>query len=141
MIQLEYYAHGNLRDYVAARSWSAAQLLKWALEMVQGVDLIHTKGIRHSDLRLDQWLLDAELNARLSDFNSSDYDACPALSLPREQSVGLENSSHFMPRGYEEDSSVCSDLFALGSALYELEHGSAPLADEDDDTITERFRL
>jgi len=120
---------------------STARLIKWATEMVQGVEFIHTKGIRHSDLMLDQWLLDDELHARLSDFNSSGHDAYSALSLPRGQSVGLENPSHFMPRDYEEDSSVRPDLFALRSALYELEHGSAPLADEDDDTITERFRL
>lgn len=34
-----------------------------------------------------------------------------------------------------------SDLFALGSALYEIEHGSAPFSDVDGETITERFAL
>ena len=56
---------------------------------------IYTMGVRHSDLRLDQWLLDADLNARLSDFNASGYDAKTALGLEGSKALGHEISSHF----------------------------------------------
>ncbi|KAI6874190.1 hypothetical protein KC343_g12329 [Hortaea werneckii] len=137
MIMLEFYSHGNLRDYVAIHG--PAQLMKWAKQMIEGVQFIHSKGVRHSDIRLSQWLLDSGINARLSDFNSSGHDECPALVIQGQTALGVEDPSHFMPREYCEDNSVRSDLFALGSALYEIEHGSRPYADEDDDIITQRF--
>ncbi|RMY05458.1 hypothetical protein D0867_10017 [Hortaea werneckii] len=137
MIMLEFYSHGNLRDYIAIHG--PAQLMKWAVQMIEGVQFIHSKGVRHSDLRLNQWLLDSRINARLSDFNSSGHDECPALVIQGQRALGVEDPSHFMPRDYCEDNSVRSDLFALGSAFYEIEYGSVPFADENDETITRRF--
>ncbi len=109
--------------------------------MIEGVGYVHSKGVRHSDLRLDQWLLDSETNARLSDFNASGYDECSRLDLPGEKALGIEGPSHFLPRDPCADNSVRSDLFALGSALYELEHGSAPYAGVDDEAIAKRYEL
>nr|POF04438.1 isoform 2 of cbl-interacting serine/threonine-protein kinase 8 [Quercus suber] len=139
MIMLEFYSHGNLKDYIAIHGLT--QLHKWATQMIEAVQFIHSKGVRHSDLRLDQWLLDSGTNARLSDFNSSGYDECPAFGLNSEKALGNEDPSHFMPRDPSEDNTIRSDLFALGSALYEIEHGSAPFADAVDETITQRFAL
>jgi hypothetical protein len=51
----------------------------------------------------------------------------------------METASHFMPRDPDEDNSVRSDILALGSALYELEHGTAPYTGLDDEEITQRF--
>lgn len=137
MITLEFYNNGNLKDYVATHG--PTQLRKWAKQMIEAVEFIHERGVRHSDLRLDQWLLDSGVNARLSDFNASGYDECPTYGLRGEKALGLEDPSHFMPRDPSEDNSVRSDLFALGSALYEIEHGSAPFAGADEQTITEHF--
>ena len=65
MIMLEFYGHGNLKDYVAIHG--PTQLHKWAKQMIEAVQFIHSKGVRHSDIRLNQWLLDSGMNARLSD--------------------------------------------------------------------------
>ena len=64
--------------------------------MIEGVAEIHRNGIRHSDLRLDQWLLDEKLDARLCDFNASGFDANEKLDLQESKSIGLEVYSHFM---------------------------------------------
>jgi len=130
MILLQFYDNGNLKQYVEAHG--PTQLRKRAKQMIEAVDFIHSKGVRHSDIRLDQWLLDSGKNARLSDFNSSGYDECPSLGLPGEKALGNEDPSDFMLRDPAEDSSVRSDLFPLGSALYELEHGRAPNAADDE---------
>lgn len=139
MILLEFYSNGNLKQHVAAHG--PTQLRKWAKQMIEAMDFVHSKGIRHSDIRLEQWLLDSEMNARLSDFNSSGYDECVSLGLKRQRALGNEAPSHFLPRDPSDDNSVLSDLFALGSALYELEQGSSPHAGEDEERITERFAL
>ncbi|KAK4892062.1 hypothetical protein LTR27_009412 [Elasticomyces elasticus] len=130
-------SNGNLKNYV--ENHGLTDLLKWSKQMIEAVEYVHSKGVRHSDLRLEQWFLDSGMNARLSDFNASGYDAYPALDLPAESAVGLETASHFLPRNPDGDSTVRSDLFALGSALYELENGSSPFAGADEETITDRF--
>lgn len=96
MIMLEYYVHGNLKDYVATHG--PTQLRRWAKQMIEAVHFVHGKGVRHSDIRLGQWLLDSEMNARLSDFNASGYDECPTFGLSKQEALGHENPSHFMPR-------------------------------------------
>lgn len=136
-IELEYYSNSTLRRYVDdhRKSITTACLRRWARQIIESVAYIHDMGVRHSDLRLDQWLLDSDLNARLSDFNGSGYDARPSLDLEGSKAIGLEKSSHFLPRSPTPDNTVESDLFALGSVLYELVVGENPYQDLDDVTI------
>ncbi|PSS18445.1 hypothetical protein M430DRAFT_27902 [Amorphotheca resinae ATCC 22711] len=55
--------------------------------------------------------------------------------------LGFENSSHQLPRDLDGDmpSTVQSDLFALGSTLYEIMAGRRPYEGIPDGTITERY--
>lgn len=141
LIVLEYYPHGNLKKYIAeSPTIKIEELVKWALQMIEGVEAIHKKNIRHSDLRLDQWLIDHDWNARLSDFNASGFDGDESKAIAGRKAVGIECPTHFMPRDPVEDNSVRSDLFALGSSLYELEVGKAPFVEKDDETITECYK-
>ncbi len=136
-LELEYYPNGTLRKYVDdhRKGITDGCLRRWARQIIESVAYIHDMGVRHSDLRLDQWLLDSDLNARLSDFNGSGYDARPSLDLEGSKAIGLEKSSHFLPRSPTPDNTVESDLFALGSVLYELVVGENPYQDLDDGTI------
>ena len=137
LIMLEFYPNGNLRDYAA--SLGSKQICKWAKQMIEGLEFIHRKGVRHSDIRLDQWLVDSESNVHLSDFNAAGHDENTELNLQATKALGNEEPSYFMPRDECEDNTRRSDLFALGSTLYELEYGSAPYAELDGVSITSRF--
>jgi hypothetical protein len=75
----------------------------------------------HSDLALRQFFVDDELNIRLGDFSASQYPENPAL--------GYEKATHCLPRDYAQPNTVLSDLFALGSTLFELVTGKAPYAE------------
>lgn len=80
-------------------------------------------------------MLDADFNARLSDFNGSGYDANQSLGLEGCKAIANEIASHYLPRDPETDNTVESDLFALGSVLYELTAGKKPFQSLDDCTI------
>ncbi|KAK5444227.1 hypothetical protein LTS15_010580 [Exophiala xenobiotica] len=136
-IELEFYAHGNLKAYAQENraSIDRSQLEIWGVQMIQSVIYLHSKGVRHSDLRLDQWLLDETGKARLSDFNASGYDEQPSLGLKRKVASGLESIGYYLPRPDDADASVVTDLFALGSSLYELETNKRPYHDLDDDVV------
>ncbi|KAK5678728.1 hypothetical protein LTS10_009172 [Elasticomyces elasticus] len=134
LVALEYYRNGNLKAYVDKNG--PTRLLTWAKQMVESVQYIHSKGVRHSDLRLDQWLLDSDLNVRLSDFNGAGYDGCTVLGIEAQPNSALESGAYFMPRDPELASTVRSDLFALGTSLYLLETGSTLFARGDEATIS-----
>ena len=141
-VELQYYPNGTLRDHVAKYRCkiSEADSKRWARQMIEGVEYIHTMGVRHSDLRLDQWLLDPAMDARLSDFNGSGFDGDPSLEILGSKAIGIEETSHFLPRDPEPDNTTASDLFALGSSLYELVAGQRPYEGLDDAAIDALYR-
>ncbi|KAL1855939.1 hypothetical protein Plec18167_000440 [Paecilomyces lecythidis] len=141
-VDLEYYPNGNLKQYVDNNraQITEADLKRWAHQMIESMAYIHSKGVIHSDIRLDQWLLDESFNARICDFNASGFDAQPDLGLEKRPANGLENASHFLPREPELDNTVQTDLFALGSSLYELVTGRRPYEELDDESIELLFQ-
>lgn len=139
-IELKYYPNGNLKSYIEKHRPSIQVRKRWARQIVESAAYIHTMGVRHSDFRLDQWLLDENLNAQLSDFNASGYDRNVKLGLEGSEAIGAENPSHYMPRDNAHDSTVESDLFALGSTLYELVTGKAPYEGRSFESIEDLFR-
>jgi len=141
-IELEYYANGTLKDHIDQQQASIAApcLRRWARQCIESIVFIHAMGVRHSDLRLDQWLLDNDMNARLSDFNGSGYDARAALGLEGSKALGHEESSYYLPRDPTTDNRNESDLFALGSVLYELLVGQRPYKNLEDDAIESLYK-
>ena len=94
---------------------------------------IHGKGIIHSDLAARQFLLDSKLHVKLSDFGFSSFSDGDVL--------GFENASHHLPRDTDgkRPSTIQSDLFALGSTLYEVMTGNRPYKDKSDDIIAQLY--
>jgi serine/threonine protein kinase len=140
-VELEYYPNGNIKDYIHKNSTSIkkSDLEHWASQMIGSIAYIHSKGVTHADLRLDQWLVDVALNARLSDFNAAGFDDQSDLGLRARQAMGLERASHCLPREVNLESTVASDLFALGSSIYELVAGEYPYKDMDEELIQSLF--
>ncbi|KAF2021901.1 hypothetical protein BU24DRAFT_488229 [Aaosphaeria arxii CBS 175.79] len=111
-VELEFYPNGNLREYIRKNRASITE-----------TDLKH-----------------GNLVARLSDFNASGFDDQPDLGLKGKPAQGLESISHSLPRDPEADSTVESDLFALGSTLYELIAGQTPYEGQSHESIETLFR-
>lgn len=124
--------NGNLEDYLC-KNYPAgagpAMLRTFACQAVEAVNLIHHRDIIHSDLAARQFLVDDFLNLRLSDFGGSSIQASCAL--------GLEGVSHFLPRDDRLPNTVQSDLFALGSTLYEIFVGKKPYHEKEEDSEIE----
>lgn len=141
-VELQYYPNGNLRGFLEKHTKQIEDIRRkhWARQIVEGAEYIHAMGVRHSDFRLEQWLLDEKLNALLSDFNGSGYDSNAELGLRGSVALGAEDASHFLPRDCANDSTVESDLFALGSTLFELITGKEPYYDQPDESIEAFFR-
>ena len=132
-VDLQYYANGTLPDYIKKNKKTVSDelLARWSRQIIKAVARIHGLGIIHADLALRQYLLDDSLNARLSDFCGSGY--------PGQRALAIEGYSHCLPRDFDQPSTIGSDLFALGSTLYELWFGEPPFCALSDQDIEARY--
>ncbi|PWY76075.1 kinase-like protein [Aspergillus sclerotioniger CBS 115572] len=130
-IDIKYYSHGDLASFCQTNEVTPELKSKLFQQLIEAVAVIHSYDIIHSDLALRQFFVDNDFNIRLGDFNSSQYPGHPAL--------GYEKATHCLPRDYELPNTVLSDLFALGSTLYELLTGKPPYSNlypvESEDTV------
>ena len=92
------------------------------LQIVDGLSFIHSKGVVHRDIKLENILLDHHGNLKIADFGVSKlvspevmYDACgtPAYIAP-EMLTG---------RGYK---GVTVDIWSAGIVLYTMLFGNVP---------------
>ncbi|KUJ14097.1 kinase-like protein [Mollisia scopiformis] len=133
-VDLEYALHRDIESCLRSHHDTSDECrIRLAQGVIEAVVFIHSKSIIHSDLAARQFLLDSELHVKISDFGFSSFSDGDVL--------GFENSSHQLPRELDSDkpSTVQSDLFALGSTLYEIMTGGRPYEGIPDDTITELY--
>lgn len=94
--------------------------LKWFLQAIESIAYIHQRGIWHSDIRPDNFLVDGpDQDLRLCDFGGA---TCPQLGLSGNQ---LPDAGFFDPTA-EWTPSPAVDIFSLGSTLYCIVTGHWP---------------
>lgn len=102
-----------------------------ARQAIEAVVFIHERDVIHSDLSARQFLVDKSCNIRLSDFGGS--------SLQGSGAIVVENATHFLPRNEDAPNTVQSDLFALGSTVYEILLDKKPYEGMKDEEIQRLF--
>jgi serine/threonine protein kinase len=119
---MEFIEGGNLRDFINIRGKIAAnELLRCGCDMAEGLEYALTKGTTHRDFKPSNVLMSSRGVAKLVDFglagdeNAGKDDAVQAVEYATlEKGTGAPRND---PR---------SDLFFLGSVLFELATGSPP---------------
>ncbi|OAA63565.1 Protein kinase-like domain protein [Niveomyces insectorum RCEF 264] len=111
------------------------QRARWALEAADGLAQLHAHGVIHADLKPLNMALDAGLGLRIIDL------AGCALLAQNKPPLCLESTRFFLPRSMKaaDNYSVTTDLFALGSSLYQIVTGYQPYDDLSDDEVEARY--
>lgn len=145
---LEYMPQGDLGKYLRGENpmtrreeqlspakegvgITAAQRLQWACDAAEGLVLLHGHGVMHCDVQALNFVLDEELRLKIIDFEGSSLDGCEAGALERDR--------FFLPRDWREPSTATTELFALGSLVYEIMTGREPYAEVKDDEVEALF--
>lgn len=130
---LEYMKNGDLKTYLQAQHSIPINLkLKWAYQIAQAVSLMHSNGIIHCDIKPRNFLLDATLNIKIIDFSGSSLDGSNPASG--------EGTRFYLPRHWRDPPTEATDLFALGSTLYEVFQGTSPYEETSSDQVEVLFK-
>ncbi|OGM45012.1 hypothetical protein ABOM_005771 [Aspergillus bombycis] len=130
-IDTQYEANGDLESYLRDHCASDRFRHRMVRQAIEAVIFIHGKGVIHSDLSARQFLVDKRRNARLCDFGGS--------SLHGLDAIIMENATHFLPRDEDAPNTVQSDIFALGSTIYEILVGHKPYEGLEDEKIQQLY--
>src|SRR6201982_3252868 len=141
---MEFLDGQMLKDCVASRSFSLAQVLDLGAEITDGLDAAHQLGIVHRDIKPGNIFVTKRGHAKILDFGIAKVEATPeeqleAASADTLTMVGkspheltspgstLGTVSYMSPeqvRARVVDAR--SDLFSFGAVLYEMATGTLP---------------
>lgn len=134
---MEFMPNGTLKKYIEDHNGdiSEQQRLRWAQQASEGLQLLHQYGILHCDVGPHNFLLDAALDLKITDFGGSSVDGSCASVCP-----GL----HYLLPDPEwkpgNPPTLNEDLFSLGSLLYFIFTGTPPFHDLKDEVVEKNYK-
>lgn len=113
-LTIEYLANGSLREYFKRNQETITLELrhKWAKQAAEGLQVLHSFDIVHCDISPRNFLLDHNLNLKISDFAGSSFRGSPPAVYPSTRFCHPSAEWEF-GRPHNQD-----DIFGLGSLIY-----------------------
>ncbi|MFC1629175.1 protein kinase [Gemmatimonadota bacterium] len=135
-IVMEYVESGSLRDHLDTAKGKCLPLsgvIKWMLQVAEGLAEAHLQGVVHRDIKPDNLMLTRSGHIKITDFGLAHLDSSTKLTasgailgtvnyMSPEQVVGNEVNGR-------------TDLFSLGATFYELLTGYQPFEGVDASAI------
>jgi len=119
------YVEGVSADVMVTREgpFSAERATEVILQLAAALELAHTSGIIHRDVKPGNILISSDGTAKLGDFGMAVSDA-----RANEAKMRAGTPHYFAPEIWRgEPASVATDLYALGATYYYLLTGRPPL--------------
>jgi len=130
-IVMEYAKYGDFFDALVTYRIPFNEVLirTYFHQLIEGLDVLHSNGAAHLDLKLENLLLDENYNLKLADFDLS--------YMPEDKVVTTRGTMHF--RAPELLDRSCSnpqaaDIYSLGIILFLLKTGGMVPYREDGNT-------
>ncbi len=130
-VVFEYAEKGNLMD----RDFSSDVMFflkKFTSDILPAVEVLHSRGIIHGDIKPSNILVFADYTLKLSDLGGS-VRYLKTVSFPDSTTLTLEYTSPEVLRG--ERLSPQSDIYSLGVLLFEMLTGELPFQGTPDEVI------
>jgi serine/threonine protein kinase len=125
----------SLREYASHQELSIPQVLEIGIQIAEGLQSAHEKGVTHRDIKPANVLIDSHGRARILDFGLASVAGTDHLTKTGSTLGTIGYMSPEQVRGEQVDHRT--DIFSLGVVLYELITGKQPFKG-DNDTATSR---
>ena len=130
----EYIPGGTLKDRISQGGLSVAHILDIATDIAQGLDFAHEKGFVHRDVKPGNVLFRKDGRVVLADFGIAKAMDGSNSSTVAGSSIGTPDyMSPEQARGEPVDGR--SDLYSLGTVLFEMLVGTPPYQAGDPFTV------
>lgn len=135
-LTMEYIEKGNLSECIRENQSSGAITselrLHWAKQAAEGLEAVHSIGAVHCDISQRNFLLDINLNSKISDLGGSSPLGSRASAAPGERFQAQGMDWHKTP-------DIKEDLFALGSLIYFIMTDKHPYEDIPSVEVVPRY--
>ncbi|KAI0653255.1 kinase-like domain-containing protein [Cubamyces menziesii] len=132
-----YYKNGSLVTYLKGLpTLETADVLKIILEIAQGMEYLHCRGVLHGDLKAANVLVDDMENCVIADFGQSEMksEACRISGLPLSRGTLRWQAPEVMSG--QSRPTAQSDVYAFAITCYEvLSKGALPWSMADDGSV------
>ena len=127
-----YYAMGfiegpTLAEKLKRHAYSAHEAARLVIDLARAVAYAHRHGVVHRDLKPGNILLDADGQARITDFGLAKRTDRPSHLTMEGQVLGTPGyMAPEQAKGAAQQSGPAADIYALGAILYHLLTGHPP---------------
>jgi tetratricopeptide (TPR) repeat protein/predicted Ser/Thr protein kinase len=124
-IAMELLEGDSLSDRIAKAPLVSDEIIKWAVQILDALEAAHAKGIIHRDIKPQNIFITHDGRAKLADFGIAKLAPSVSTELMRNEAstaTGLIGTLPYMsPEQMRcERLDNRTDLFSLGSAMYEM---------------------
>ena len=129
----------TLRDHIATGPVARGRAVRWLIEAAEALHAAHKCGIVHRDIKPANILIDDQDKARLADFGIAKLDDRFFLNDKGEVVGTMAYMSPEQAGGQSHWASPQSDIFSLGTVMYELLCGRTPFRGQDFEEIRQQI--
>lgn len=134
-LTIEYLEHGNLREYIRNSDGNIAPDVRhqWAVQAAEGLHVLHSIDVVHCDISPRNFLLDCNLNLKISDFGGA--------SLCGSEPSAVAGPRFLHPNfDWKLSPVVEDDLFSLGSLFYFIMTDKYPFDEKQSDEVDTLYK-
>ncbi len=133
-IAMEFVAGHRLDELIPKKGLAQKQLLKYAIQIADGLACLHQAGLLHRDLKPANIMIDAGGRARILDFGlAKDVPATgpsaetSTATVITQAGIVVGTTAYLSPEQAEgRDLDARSDVFSFGIVLYQMATGHLP---------------
>ncbi|HEX9913177.1 MAG TPA: serine/threonine-protein kinase, partial [candidate division Zixibacteria bacterium] len=132
-ICMEYVEGNSIKELLKEKTLSIEEILKIVIQIAEGLNAAHKKGIVHRDIKSDNIMLTHEGLVKIMDFGLAKLRGVSKLTRTGSTVGTLAYMSPEQVQGIELDQR--SDIFSFGVVLYEMITGQLPFKGEHEAAV------
>jgi serine/threonine protein kinase/Tfp pilus assembly protein PilF len=132
-ICMEYVEGKSIKELIKERTVSIQEILDISIQIAEGLNVAHKKGIVHRDIKSDNLMLTEEGLVKIMDFGLAKLKGATKVTKAGTTLGTLQYMSPEQAQGMEVDQR--SDIFSFGVVLYEMVTGQLPFKGEHEAAV------